>query len=204
MAWTLWVRELLTVYPIPRCMLIRHLFATVVSFPWTCSHTSWGVPFRVYVFLGSSHTEPQLGVLRCLWIGDAIYVTGSCYWLKVNPMLRPSVIFQPWTMDSSGSFSWKNSHPEAGSLDDWFWARHCYLSRSFDQVAFPRSRLLAVASLGGSFVSLEMWDLKPTLGGNVLDQKGMDSLPIGSMYGIFTIIYLHLPYITIRTKTNVG
>ena len=31
-------------------------------------------------------------------------------------------------------------HPEAGSLEDWFWARHCYLSRSFDQVAFPRCR----------------------------------------------------------------
>ena len=105
MAWTLWVRELLTVYPIPRCMLIRHLFATVVSFPWTCSHTSWGVPFRVYMFLGSSHTKPQLGVLRCLGIGDAIYVTeAATYWLKVNTMLWPSLIFQPWTMDSSGSW----------------------------------------------------------------------------------------------------
>ena len=45
-------------------------------------------------------------------------------------------------------------HPEAGSLEDWFWARHCYLSRSFDQVAFPRCRpLLAVQLPFGS------WDL---------------------------------------------
>ncbi|CAK9055998.1 unnamed protein product [Durusdinium trenchii] len=27
----------------------------------------------------------------------------------------------------------------AGSFEDWLWARHCYLSRSFDQAAFPRS-----------------------------------------------------------------
>ena len=28
---------------------------------------------------------------------------------------------------------------QVGSFEDWLWARHCYLSRSFDQVAFPRS-----------------------------------------------------------------
>lgn len=27
---------------------------------------------------------------------------------------------------------------ELGSFEDWLWAKHCYLSRSFEQSAFPR------------------------------------------------------------------
>ena len=33
---------------------------------------------------------------------------------------------------------WSVVAQAAGSWEDWLWARHCYLSRSFDQAAFPR------------------------------------------------------------------
>ena len=185
-------------------MLIRHLFATVVSFPWTCSHTSWGVPFRAGMFLGSSHTEPQLGVLRCLGIGDAIYAaaTGSCYWLKVNTILWPSVIFQPWTMDSSGSFSWIFFIPRRAVWKIGFGPdiaifpaaliKWPFLGAGLEwQLPLDRGSLVLVGDVGSET------DLGGKCFWNVLDQKGMDSLPIGSIFMVylplFTYIYHILP-----------